>query len=526
MKVAAHLRGTLDTGQLRVVVAVAVAAVMVLTLDGSFNFVLDAMVGDLDASSAQTSLIRQVPSVAALLVIFLAGTLGVRLGERRVMLACTVLYAVGGVVVAIAPVFEVVTLGLLLAEVGRSVLIVVGLAFISSEVKDKDGRATAFAAFAAVLPATFLVMPLVAGVILEYSSWRWVAVVWAISGVVGTVALGRLLPRRRDHRSTTGEMLTPALAGLLLAAIVQVITVVPSQGLSGRVWLTVLIGVGAAASLVVALRRLPHPTLSLAPLRNGGLVLLLVVLVLTMFANLWFYMTMGLQYIFGLDSIEVALVTVPAQVLSIVGSGLAGSFIKRRGIAVAGTVLLVGVAIGLFATSLIRLGTPVWVCVLMLAVYSAAAVGASVALTNAVMDLAPDGEEGSASSYRGAALNLGSAIGVAGMTTIVFLAVSGSLEQQSEAAGIDPSTSSVIAADMRDGSTSEDVSALYAVPVAEVEQITEMQTRAFLEGLHAHGLVGGAVTMVAAGMFFVVRRREEIRAGDAVPGALRSDPQA
>lgn len=505
-----HARG-LETGQRRIVLAVAVSAVMLLTLDASFNFVLNDIVRDLNATSFQTSVLRQIPSVAALLVVFLAGTLGVRLGERRVMTACAALYTVGSLMVAVSPVIATVTLGVLLADIGRSVLVVVGLALISSEVTDKNGRATAFAAFTAALPITFLLMPLVAGALVEYANWRWVAVVWALSGVVGLIALLRLLPHGRPASRAAGEMVTPALAGLVLVAIVQVITVLPSQGLTARVWFTIALGTAATVALAVALRRLRRPTFSLTPLRGGGLVLLLVVLVLTMFANLWFYMTMGLQYIFGLDALGAAVVTVPAQMLSIVGSGLAGAFIKRRGVAVSGTVLLVVVALALFATALIELDTPIWVSVLMLSVYSAAAVGASVTLTNAVMDLAPKGEEGIFSSYRGAALNLGSAVGVAGMTTIVFLAASGFLQQQSVAAGLDPDTSSQIATELRQGTTPEDAATLYAVPVEEVDQITEIQTQAFVEGLHAHGVVGGSVTLVAAGVFFVVRRKQERR---------------
>ena len=352
--------GGLEAGQRRIVLAVAVSAVMLLTLDASFNFVLNDIARDLNATSFQTSLLRQVPSVAALLVIFLAGTLGVRLGERRVMTACAALYTVGSLMVAISPVIATVTLGVLLADIGRSVLVVVGLALISSEVTDKDGRATAFAAFTAALPITFLLMPLIAGLLVEYASWRWVAVVWALSGVVGLVALLRLLPPGRPVSRAAGEMVTPALAGLVLVAIVQVITVLPSQGLTTRVWLTIAIGTVATVALAVALRRLRRPTFSLAPLRGGGLVLLLVV-----------------------------------------------------------------VALALFATALIELDTPIWVSVLTLSVYSAAAVGASVTLTNAVMDLAPKGQDGIFSSYRGAALNLGSAIGVAGMTSIVFLPLPG-----------------------------------------------------------------------------------------------------
>ena len=59
--------------------------------------------------------------------------------------------------------------------------------------------------------------------------------------------------------------------------------------------------------------------------------------------------------------------------------------------------------------------------------------------------------------------------------------------------------------------TPDDAASLYAVPVEEVDQITEIQTQAFVEGLHAHGVVGGSVTLVAAGVFFVVRRKQERR---------------
>ena len=183
---------------------------------------------------------------------------------------------------------------------------------------------------------------------------------------------------------------------------------------------------------------------------------------------------------------------------------------QRKGVAFAGASLLVVVGLALAASALIQLSTPVWVCVAVVSVYGAAAVGSGVALTNAIMDLAEPGEEGSASAFRGAASNLGNAIGVAAMTGIVFFAASTSLYDQSVAAGIDPSTATEVADAMKDGATSEDTASLYSVPVAEVDQIDDMTQAAYLEGLRAHGLAGGAVTLVAAALFYVVRRRQEV----------------
>jgi len=499
----------LDPAQRRIVVAVSVSAVTLLTLASSFNLVLNDMLQDLNATESQTDLARQMPAIAALLVIFLAGSLGERLGARRVMLVCTALFTVGSVVVAIAPIMAVATLGLLLANVGKAALFVVALAFMSSSINSKDGRAAAFATFSAVMPITYLLMPLLAGVILANSSWRWVAAVWAISGLVGAVAVWRLLPRGQATSEGAGELLTPALAGMVLASVVQVITLYPDSGMTTRLAITIALGVVCLIVLVVALRKMSSPTLSLEPLRHGGLVLLLIVLILTMFANLWFYMTMALQYIFGLTSLQVAVAFVPVQLCSIAGAALSGKLVQRTGVAKAGALLLVVVAASLGVSTLIQVTTALWVCIVIMSVYSAAAVGAGVALTNAIMDLARHGEDGSASAYRGAATNLGSAIGVAAMTGIVFFAASTSLYDQSVAAGIDPATSSQIATAMRDGATSEDASSLYAVPVQEVDQIDAMQQQAYVVGLHAHGAAGGAVTLVAAILFYAVRRRQE-----------------
>ncbi len=231
-------------------------------------------------------------------------------------------------------------------------------------------------------------MPILAGWLVDNTNWRWVAVVWGVSGVVGTVVL----------------------------------------------------------------RRIANPSLSLAPLRHGGLVLLLIVLVLSLLAT----------------------------------TGLA-----------------------LLASSLMTVETPIWVAILIMCAYAGSAIGAGVALTNGIMNLAPPEESGSAASYRSAASNLGGAIGVALMTAVVFGAAATSLQEQSAASGLDQATVPAIGKDMRSGATSEEASSQFAVPIEEVDQIDEMQRNAYMSGFQAHGQLGGLVTLMAAAMFFLIRRRQE-----------------
>src|SRR5690606_28399010 len=115
------------------------------------------------------------------------------------------------------------------------------------------------------------------------------------------------------------------------------------------------------------------------------------------------------------------------------------------------------------------------------------------------------------------------AIGVAGMTSIVILASSASLHEQSVRAGIDPSESTEVARSIASGATSEDTSSLYAVPVAEVSEIDAIRRQAYLEGFKAHGVVGGTVTFAATAMFVVVRRRQASQDVDRVGDDQRTE---
>ena len=206
------------------------------------------------------------------------------------MLFSTVIFSVGALAATVAPVIQLVTLGFLLTSIGQAVMIVVALAYVSEVISDKDARASAFATFSSVEPVAYLVMPLLAGVLLSVAGWRWVAASWVVFGLLGTFAVWRLIPaRRRPPEAGPSEMLTPALAGVVLASFVQLLTLLPKEGIAPAT-VAYLLALGLAIiALTVAMRRMSAPSLSFDPLRRGGLVLLLVVSILTLFANLGFY---------------------------------------------------------------------------------------------------------------------------------------------------------------------------------------------------------------------------------------------
>ena len=509
-------RDLLTREQRRLLAGVCIVVGAASTVPASYNFVVVPMLEGLGASEEQGSLLRELPSIAGLLVIFLAGILGRRWGERRFITRCGILFTVGNAVVAVAPVMGVAVAGLVLESIGASGFIVVGLALLSSRVSDEKGRASAFSTYATVGPITYVVMPLLAGVLLDNSSWRLVAAVWALSGVVILVASRTLLPAAEGPQDTQ-ELLTPLLAGVLMVAAVQTLNSVNRDGLiSVSALVRLAIGVVAFAALVWAWRRVEHPSLSLAALGQGGMYLLLIIVILMSFANLWFYMTVGLQYLYGLNALGTAVALLPAQAAAILGAVITRWLLRRRGITVAGSVMLLGLAVSLLVSALISAGSPMWVPVLVTCFYAITSVGAGIPLTNAIMDLAPSGEDGSASAFRSAASNIGGAVGVIVMSTIVFSAFSASLAATLKSEGLDSQQSVQIAESVREGVTSDEVAANYAVPVQQVEQIAEAQQEAMVNGLRMHGLSGAAFTGVCLVIFLWSRRRQT---HDSVPAA-------
>lgn len=477
------------------------------TVPASYNYVIVPMLEGLGASESQGSLLRQLPSIAGLLVIFLAGILGHRWGERRFITRCGLLFTVGNAAVAVAPGMQIAVLGLVLESMGASGFIVVALALLSAQVSNDEARASAFATYAMVSPVIYLAMPLLAGVLVDHGGWRLVAVAWALSGLVILSASRRLLPTTDAPRDRQ-ELVTPALAGVVLMAAVQTVSAADRDGLFSLATL-VRLGVGLVAfvGLYLAFRRTTSPSLSLAALRQGGMSLLLIIVVLVSFANLWFYMTVGFQYVYGLDALQTAAVMLPAQLAGIGGAMITRSWLHRMGITVTGTILLAALAVSLLLSALITAESPIWVPIAVMSIYAAASVGAGIPLTNAVMNLAPEGEDGSASAFRSAAGNIGAAVGVVVMSSIVWATFSGSLTNAFQSQGLDTKQSTSIAESLRSGVTSEDVSANYSVPIEQVRRIAEAERGAVADGLRAHGLSGAGFTLVCLGIFVWSQRR-------------------
>lgn len=129
----------LTSTQRRLITGIAVIAGATTMVSAAYNYILDPMLDAFNATESQASLLRQLPSIAALLVVFLAGVLGDRFGDRRVLYAGGALFTAGSLLVAVAPVFALAALGMVVQSIGTSITFVVALGLLSARISIRPG---------------------------------------------------------------------------------------------------------------------------------------------------------------------------------------------------------------------------------------------------------------------------------------------------------------------------------------------------------------------------------------------------
>ena len=455
--------------QRRVIIAVCLITGISLVLGAGLTFLVSPMLAELGLSSEQGSIALALPSIGSLLVVFIAGRLGDRIGHRRVILAASAGFILGSTCLAAAQGMAMVGVGLLLAGASATAIQIVALGLLQASVPDGPARVSGFTTYGMVFPVVYLVIPVLTGWTLGVASWRVVPVAWAVMGLVIPLAALRLIAPP-PARLPVGEMWTPFLAGAALASFVQGLNSGHDFGWTQPrtlIELTLALACGLAVALIAHSGR--AMSLSLAPLSQRPLRLLLLCVVLVVTANTLIYATFGLEYLYGMSALEAALYLLPAQVASVIGAKfVAAQLLTRLGSARAGLVLISAFGASLLTLLAMSATSSAAQLILSSALFSLFGFASITVVNAAVMSHAPQGETGTVSAYRGAASSLGGAF------TVVFLG----------------------------GAISMVISTTSIEPAGELPDAA-----ALANGLQTHGILGAALAAAAAAAFWFGARR-------------------
>jgi DHA2 family multidrug resistance protein-like MFS transporter len=423
------------------------------------------------------------------------GTVGDRIGRRRLIVICSVVFALASAAGAfsVAPWMIIVCRAVM--GVAGAAIIPASMALIGHLFPDPKRSVSAMGAYLTCFLLGMATAPLIGGFMIEY--WWWGSVfLLGVPVMVLTVALApRLLP---EYRAPAAGRLDLPGAGLCLASILLVVAALKLLVNDGWSWLPVAIavlGLGLGTAFVRRQRALADPLVDLSLLRRPGVTRTLVVLFLTamLMGGTSIFVAFYLQSAQGLSPLRAALWMLPATVAMIVSANV-GPWLGRHlrpARVVLGSLLVMGA--GFVAYSVIPAGRSGLVAVVCGSLLATAGIGAAVPyLMNDVISHAPPERAGSAASLAQTANEIGIAMG------LVVLGSIGTVVYRSRLSALAGSAGGSWVDGFRQAGDRHDASLLHHVQDA------------FTTGYRAVGLLGVAVMAVVV----LIRLARTRRAGD------------
>jgi MFS transporter, DHA2 family, methylenomycin A resistance protein len=351
-----------------------------------------------------------------------AGSLGDRLGGRRVFRGGLVLFTLASAACAAAPSVAVLVIARLAQGLGAALLVPSSLALLRAAYEDPRERARAVGIWGAVAGIAAASGPVIGGLLVSASSWRAVFLLNLPVGIGALLLAHRHVPRGGDRN---GAGLDPAgqLAGM--AALTSLTLGLIEGGNSGWTSAPALVPLAAfvplAAVFVALEQRAPDPMLPLGLFRSrafssAGFVGLAI--------NLGFYgqlfvLSLYFQHVRGWSALATGLALLPEGIFVALSSALSGRAMVRVGTR---PPMLFGLTLGGAGLAALAVAGRSTSYVLLVPALVAAGFGMAFtmpAATAAIIEAAPAERAGIASGVLNASRQAGGAIGVALLGTLV-----------------------------------------------------------------------------------------------------------
>ena len=402
-----------------VVLATTLGSGMVM-LDGTVvNVALKTMGRDLDASLAQLQWITNGYLLMLASLILLGGSLGDRLGRRRMFLTGVVWFALASALCGLAPNPGVLIAARVLQGVAGALLTPGSLAIIQSDIAAAD-RGRAIGAWTGMISIAAAIGPFLGGALVQYADWRWIFWLNAPLAVITVVVTLAFVPESRTTEQGRYDGLGAGLAALSLAGITYWLI----EWGTGLALPALVVGLVAGFSFVLVEQRVEHPMLplSLFGSRTFSAANAMTLLVYAALGAILFFLVIDLQTVLGYGALEAGMATLPMTGLMLLLAARGGALGARIGPRIPMTVGPLVMAVGVAWLSFVGDGTSYWLGVLPPLVVFALGLALMVApLTATVLAAAPEGRAGVASGVNNAVARAGSLFAVAALPVLVGL---------------------------------------------------------------------------------------------------------
>ncbi len=470
------------------------------------NLALPSLSEDLRPSSSELLWIVDVYGFLVAGLLITMGTLGDRIGRRRLLLIGAAAFALASLLAALSTSAEMLIAARALLGVAGATLAPSTLSLIRNMFSHPAERTFAIGVWITSFSAGAAVGPLIGGLLLE--RFWWGSVFLPALPVMGLLlAVGpRLLPEYRDPEAGRIDPVSAAVSLVAVLAVIYGLKQIAQDGVGWMAALSILAGLAVGVAFVRAQRRLADPLIDLRLFRSSAFNAALVVNAFGFFVNFGIavFIAQYLQLVLGLSPFEAGLSTLPYAAAFIVGALLTPLLVRRFRPAsvIAGGLALAGAGFALLTqvggdAALATMVTGAAVLALGLApVYTLAA--------DMMVGAAPPERAGSAAGISETSSELGGALGIAVLGAVGTAVYRGRIDDML------PADAPAGAAEPARDTLGAAVAAGDELPGRLGPELVDASREAFTQALQVAATLSAAVAIGAALLALALLRRVKI----------------
>jgi DHA2 family multidrug resistance protein-like MFS transporter len=450
---------------------------------------------DLEPTAAQQLWIFDIYGFVLAGLLITMGSLGDRIGRRRLLMIGAAGFGLASVVAAYAPSAEALIAARALLGIAGATLMPSTLALIRNMFHDERQRTTAITIWTSGLTFGVALGPILSGLLLEHFWWGSVFLINLPAMVALLLLAPVLIPEYRSPQPGRFDLFSSVLSMAAVLPAIYAIKSIAAGGINaGRI---ALIVAGVAVGFLFVRRQAtrPGPMIELALLRRRSVAAAMALNVVGIFvlAGFAIFTTQYLQSVLGMGPLEAAL----WSLLAAVGVGAAAPVVAALGQKGVTRAYLIAASFGVSVLGLIVLtqtevDSTVAPVLIGAGLMSGGLVAAMSQIAELIMGDTPPERAGTVSALMETASEFGGALGIAVLGSIGAAAYRSGVTDTLPAALPEP------AADAARETLGGALAVAGQLPGDLGAALTSASRTAFMTGMHLAALVAAGVLAVAA----------------------------
>jgi MFS transporter, DHA2 family, multidrug resistance protein len=481
----------------KILAVLCTSLVVVIVGNTALNVALPTLARELNASTSEQQWMVDAYGLVFAGLLLTAGTIGDRFGRKGTLQFGLTVFLAGSLFSAFMNSAGAIIAGRAVMGFGAAFVMPATLSILTNVFPPHE-RGKAIAVWAGISGGGAAIGPVASGFLLEHFSW---GSVFLVNVPIIALALGTgyvLLPKSKDPHPERLDPIGALLSIAGLSALVYAIIEAPHRGWASG---TSLLWFGTAAALIVVFLvwelRTAHPMLNLSLFRDPrfGVAAGVITLVFFSMFGFFFLMTQYFQLVLGYGTFEAGVKQLPFAVVLILLAPQSPKLSARFGVNRVVACGMLAVATGMLGFTLVGTSTPYPKLVVITAIMASGMAMIIPSMTGSIMSAVPLGKAGVGSAMNDTTRELGGALGVA---------VLGSLVAGRYGSKLAPALTS-ITGPLREKASESLAGALQAAKAtggAAGGELSSVARDAYVSGMHLAAIVAVCVSLTAAAIVY------------------------